>query len=180
MNTFSAAIPGQKIGQFEIVTLAFSGNRFDVILGYHKQLGWSATRNVLHHHNAQNSCMVGRRCGKATDVAELLHPNVITKCEMGLTWTDQPLSAMAFVESSSLETVITAMKRTGRTVSTDQVLDLPAETFLVAYNCFKSQAGERFQSLEEVIMVVDEAFSSQSQSCLTTLVDPRMSTRLGE
>jgi hypothetical protein len=180
MNTCSSAIPGQQIGQFEIVTLVFSGNSFDVILGYHKQLGWSATLNVLHHHNAQNYRMVERPCEIATAVAELLHPNVITTCEIGLTWTDQPFSVLAFVESSSLVTVNTEVKGTGRTVSTDHALDLSVETFLVADNCIKSQASERFQSLEEVIIVVDEAFYSQNQSNLTTLVDSRISTRLGE
>ena len=179
MNTCSSVIPGQQIGQFEIVTLAFSGNSFDVILSHHRQLGWSATLNVLRHHNAQNCRMVERPCEIAA-VAELLHPNVITTCQVGLTWTDQPISVLAFVESSSLETVNTEMKRTGRTVSTDHALDLSAETFLVADNCFVSQASERFQSLEEVIIVVDEAFNSQNQNNLTTLVDPRMSTRLGE
>ena len=78
MNTGSWANPGQQISQFEDVTLAFSGNRFDLSLSHNKQLGWSASPKVLHHDKRLDGSVVERPCKYMTAVVKKLHPNVVT------------------------------------------------------------------------------------------------------
>jgi hypothetical protein len=76
-------------------------------------------------------------------------------------------------------TALDADEKTGQMSALRELReDLSAETYLVVDNCLKSQASERFQTMEEVISAIDEAMNSEQQSSLTTLVGARISSML--
>jgi eukaryotic-like serine/threonine-protein kinase len=143
---------GQRINNYEIVSLLGEGGMGSVYLATHPFMGRKAAVKVLRRELVEDRSLVERFMNEARAANAIRHPNIIDIMDVGLLPSGVPYLMMEYLEGQTLAQRIQA----SGTIPAAETIDLAVQTVAALGAAHKKGIVHRDLKPENLFLVPDE------------------------